>query len=142
MKKVLDENVKVFIGLEDYATSISTRYHTITGDEFISKGGQDKGPAPFELLLGSLGSCTAITLKTYANSKNWDLQSVEVFLNMEQAGPEDGKNTIFTRQINMRGNLSTEQTQRLLNVAKNCPVAKLLTGRVEINTQLLQAMAL
>jgi putative redox protein len=87
-------------------------------------------------LLASLGSCSVITLKMYAQNKKWDLISVDVKLNIEQVQKENEKITVITRKISLSGNLDSEQKERLLAVAKACPVAKTLTGTVEIESSL------
>lgn len=136
MEKLLDNDVKVFLGSDKYTTQVDTANHIFLADEPESKGGFDKGPAPYQLLLASLGSCTAITVKMYAERKNWPLESVNVTLNMEQEETPQGKHTVFVRTLHLGGNLSHEQQQRLLTVAKACPVAKILSGRIEINSKL------
>ena len=63
--------VKVNINEENYTTYITARQHPIIADEPLEIGGQDKGATPYELLLSSLGACTAITLRMYAQNKKW-----------------------------------------------------------------------
>ncbi|KAB2914263.1 MAG: OsmC family protein [Bacteroidetes bacterium] len=136
MEKLLDNDVKVFLGGEKYTTQIDTVNHVFLADEPENKGGFDKGPAPYQLLLASLGSCTAITVKMYAERKNWPLENVHVTLNMEQEDTPQGKHTVFIRKLHLAGALSQEQQERLLTVAKACPVAKILTGTIEIDSRL------
>ena len=45
-----------------------------------SIGGDDMGPSPFELLLGSLAACTAMTVRMYANRKQWPLEKINLSL--------------------------------------------------------------
>jgi putative redox protein len=136
MEKLLQTDVKVNIGHDKYAARIDTGNHQLVADEPVTKGGQDTGPAPYQLLLASLGSCTVITVKMYAERKGWDLQSVDVSLNMEQETTTEGKHTVFLRRLQLQGNLTDEQRQHLLKIAEKCPVAKLLTGKIEITSQL------
>jgi putative redox protein len=77
-------------------------------------------------------SCTAITLRMYANRKNWDLKEIQVDVNTSQA---DGE-TLFTRSIELIGTLDEEQRTRLLQVANACPVHKALSGTIQISTAL------
>lgn len=136
MKKLLDNDVKVFLGNEKYTSRIDTVNHVFLADEPEEDGGLDKGPAPYQLLLASLGSCTAITVKMYADRKNWPLENIHVTLNMEQEETPQGKRTVFIRSLQLNGALSQEQQQRLLAIAKACPVAKILAGTIEIDSRL------
>ena len=69
---------------ELYATSVDTGRLQFYGDEPVEKGGADVGPTAHQLFLASLGTCTAITLRMYANRKEWDLQKVTIRLNLEK----------------------------------------------------------
>ena len=99
-------------------------------DEPEAEGGGDTGPAPFELLLSALGSCTAITLKMYAQRKGWPLEEVDVKLSLEKT--QTG--SAIDRQIVLHGSLSAEQRERLLQIANACPVHKILTQPIAITT--------
>jgi putative redox protein len=54
------------IGSSDYEVSLRAGQHRLTADEGVAAGGQDRGPAPHELLCAALAACTAITLRMYA----------------------------------------------------------------------------
>ena len=57
----MSTSVSVSLGATDFPTVITARDHVIRADEPIEKGGTESGPEAFELLLASLGACTAIT---------------------------------------------------------------------------------
>jgi putative redox protein len=136
MEKLLEQGVSISLGKQNYATQIQARTHKLVADEPLKAGGTDTGFAPYELLLAGLGSCTAITMRMYADRKEWDLQHIDVKLNMEQETTTTGKHTVFSREIKLTGNLDDKQKERLLSIAKQCPVAKILNGQIEINSRL------
>jgi len=120
------------IGTTPYLVTHRAGRHTWQADEPADLGGGDAAPAPYELLLSSLGACTSITLKMYAARKGWPLAEVDVTLTLELT--ESGSR--IDRQIVLHGELSDEQRQRLLQVANACPVHKLLSRPIEIGTSL------
>jgi putative redox protein len=124
-------HVRTQIGETNYAVEVSARHHTLTSDEPASLGGQDAGPAPYDLLLASLGSCTAITLRMYANRKQWALRSVRVdlqFIREEAARIE--------RLITIEGDLTAEQRARLMEIADKTPVTLTISVGTPIRSEL------
>jgi len=117
---------------ELYKTAISTANNTIYADEPESSGGKDLGFSPKELLAASLGSCKAITIRMYAQRKGWPLKEAKVEVIFKQNA--ETNTSYFEAKIELTGDLSKEQRERLLTVAKNCPVHKILEGPMEINT--------
>ena len=113
-----------------FAQDIQVDEHRLRADEEPQKGGDDTAPAPHELLLAALGSCTAMTLKAYAARKGWPLRDAQVMLN---GGSSDGR-FVITRQIVLTGELDVEQRQRLIEIADKCPVHKTLVGEIAITT--------
>lgn len=112
------------------AQDVEVAEHRIRSDEEPQKGGEDTGATPHELLLAALGSCTAMTLKAYAERKGWPLADVKVTLN-----GENGEGAyIISRQIALAGDLDAEQRQRLLEIADKCPIHRTLKGGIAINT--------
>jgi putative redox protein len=102
----------------------------LRADHEAEDGGDDTGPAPHELLLAALGSCTSMTLRGYAARKGWSLNRVQVTLTGASA---DGK-YVINRQIVLDGDLDADQRQRLLEIAEKCPVHRTLTGEIAIQT--------
>jgi putative redox protein len=120
------------ISTEMYVTELKTDTHLLQADEPTDNGGKDLGPSPGDLLRMSLASCTAITLRMYANRKNLGVQQIEVMVSSEQ---QEGKTT-FRRSIEITGSLTAEQNVRMLQIANACPVHKMLTNPIEIETAL------
>jgi putative redox protein len=117
---------------EIYRTELKARKHNVIADEPEEEGGKDLGPRPGDFYRISLASCTAITLRMYANRKNFDVQKIEVTVSSE---PAEGKTMLYT-DIEINGNLDEAQRQRMLQIAKLCPVHKVLTNPIEISTNL------
>lgn len=113
-----------------FAQDITVARHRFRADEETGKGGDDTGPAPHELLLAALGSCTAMTLKVYAERKGWPLRDVRVTL----TGTTGDTGLVISRHLTLDGDLDAEQRQRLTEIADRCPVHKSLTGEIRIQT--------
>ncbi len=120
------------IGKELYKTEIKSTTNTIIADEPTEVGGKDLGFAPGELLASSLGACTAITLRMYANRKGWDLTDAKVEVTFEWN--EEKTKSIINRKIALFGTLDDTQRERLLKIANNCPIHKVLSNPIEIET--------
>jgi putative redox protein len=113
-----------------FAQDIEIAGHKLRADEETEKGGDNTGASPHELLLSALGSCTAMTLKVYAERKGWPLRDVHVRLN----GRSGDAGLVITRELILDGDLDAGQRQRLLEIADKCPVHKTLVGEITINT--------
>ncbi len=124
-------NIKASLGTELYRIELkSPTGNIVFADEPIDKGGQDKGFNPKELLAASLGACTCATVRMYADRKTWALESVNADVELVE---EDGQ-TKFIRKVQFTGNLDEEQRARLLAVANACPLHKILTHSIVIET--------
>lgn len=120
------------IGNARYAVNIKAGHHAIVADEGPSLGGKDLGPAPYELLLSALGACTAITLKMYAERKEWDLQEAHVSLLYRR----DADQGVIERTLTFDGSLDDAQKARLADIAERTPVTLTLKSGNTINTKL------
>ncbi len=123
------------IGNDRYKTELSARSHRVIADEPVDVGGNDVGPRPGDFIRMGLASCTAITLRMYANRKSWPVEQIRVSVSN---GAFDGK-TSYKTKIEITGALNEEQKNRLLQIAKLCPVHKLLTNPITIETNLVLA---
>jgi uncharacterized OsmC-like protein len=130
------------IGASGFRADINARSHIIATDEPVSLGGTDKGPTPYELLLGALSGCTAMTLRMYADRKGWPLESVEVRMRQTRSHELDCENCTTSevgiqhieRQIDLRGALTQEQRVRLIEIADRCPVKQTLERGIKVET--------
>jgi putative redox protein len=103
--------------------------HSLLVDEPVAAGGADAGPAPTRLVAAGLASCIAITMEMYAERKGWDLGAVEVDVDVEYDGYLP---TSFAASIHLPTALNEEQRDRLLAIARKCPVHKLLAGETPV----------
>lgn len=126
--------IKASIGLKKYKTLISSDTNQIIADEPLDLGGEDLGFSPTELLAASLGACTCATLRMYADRKQWPLEDVEVKVNFERDATIN-QSTIH-RKIQLFGNLTKEQKQRLLTIANSCYVHRTLSNPIHILSEL------
>ena len=101
-------------------------------DAELSKGGGGTGPSPHEYLAAALAACTSMTLKMYSERKSIPLKNAIVTLDIERHDDIE----IFTRHIELVGDLDNEQRARLLEIAQRCPIHKALAGEIQIKTQL------
>jgi putative redox protein len=143
-----EEEQVVVEGGAGFAQTIRARRHRFTADEPASYGGTDTGPSPYELLLASLGACTSMTLRMYADRKEWPLEAVRVLLAHDRVHAKDcdvctdderqggGQIDRIERKIDVLGELSDEQRQRLLEIAERCPVHRTLEGTIRISSAL------
>jgi len=139
-----DKQVVVRTGREKYYTEVRAEGHSLEADEPVSVGGADRGPTPYGLLLSSLGACTSMTLRMYADRKEWALDEVRVHLEHEKIHAEDcerceskeGKVDRIDRVIELEGDLTDEQRDRLLEIANKCPVHRTLHTENEVRSRL------
>ena len=119
------------VGPGPFVQSVTVRGHKLLADEPSSfPEGTDKGLSPNDFLLSSLGSCTSITLRMYARLKKLPLEKIIITLNR-------GENGEIDRKIELTGNLTSEQKNRLFEISNKCPIHKVLTNSVKINSKLI-----
>lgn len=122
------------IGLAKYQCTIEWRNGQFIADEPESNGGQDAGPDPYTLLLSSLASCTLITLRMYIDRKGWNIPNIIVNVNLFQAKENDVLITFIDRDISFPEPVELEQKDRLMEIARNCPISKVLEGNMKVRT--------
>lgn len=112
----------------DYKVINTVENHTWIADEPLELGGQDEGPKPLEYFLSSLASCILITLRIYAQRRNWDAGEIHIDLTLNEL--EEGVEII--KDITFSGNLEDSQKEKLFEISKRCPVSKILTNPIHI----------
>ena len=119
----------VYIDRDQYTTNIDTAGHQIIADEPEEKGGKNKGPDPFSLLLSSLGSCVVITLRMYADRKEMKVDRIAADVTM------DSDQNIHVA-IEIDGDVTDKERQRLKQIADMCPVNKFLLKEASITKEM------
>jgi len=110
-----------------YTLDVDNGRHHLYADEPLNFGSADLGPSPFEYLCASLGSCTAITLRMYAGRKKWDIDNISVTVTHSIRKIESGESkAVFTRVLNVSGDIDEAARGRLVEIANKCPVHKML----------------
>jgi putative redox protein len=140
----MSRNVFVNSGSLRFVQNISVGPHVLQGDEPNENGGKDAGPDPFELILAALGACAGITVQMYADRKQWPLEGAHVDLSYAKVPAADsaGSDTKLgmvdgiEMGISFDGDLSEDQQRRLLEIAGKCPIHRLLTSPIPIQTKL------
>jgi len=133
------ENFQVEINVND-------NEHQLRADEPISVGGDNTGPSPYDMLLGSLAACKIVTTQMYARRKDWALDGVELHMSTKKIHAKDcedavsspnAKIDVIDTEIRFLGDLSDEQTERLQEISERCPVHRTLKSETLIQTKLL-----
>lgn len=129
-------------GLGPYQQSVRVGKHRLIADEPEHLGGDNAGPEPFDLLLASLGACTSITLRMYAERKQLPLAGVSVELTHYQIDVAGhGKRDRISRKITLQGDLTRAQSDSLLAIANKCPMYRTLHSTMLIESVLADACA-
>jgi len=123
------------IGKQKFKTELQSRNHIVMADEPLEVGGQDLGFTPTELLESSLAACSTMTIRMYADRKGWDLEKVII-----QVGFKRNITTsevTFKKEIQLFGNLDNEKREKLLEMGSKCPIEKMITGNVRVQSKLI-----
>lgn len=137
-------NFVVAVTKDSYTTQVSTPSHMGLTDEPVELGGQNKGPSPYDLLMGALASCTSITLRMYINRKGWDVKRIRVRVNFSRVYEEDCESStsvkkkidVFERIIHIEGDIDSKKQERILEIADRCPVHLSLENGAKIKTRI------
>lgn len=135
-KNMADE-LTVHLTADKFKTIISNGKHQIIADEPEDLGGDDLGFQPPQLLLSALGACKVMTMRMYADRKTWKLEEAIVKLSHEVVKSEEQQTTFIRCHISLKGDLDEAQQARLLDVAGKCPLHRILTQNIAIDSNLL-----
>jgi putative redox protein len=137
------EWISATVGASGYRADVQAGPHAFIADEPIPLGGTGLGPTPYELLLGALSSCMAMTLRMYADRKGWPLHSVTIQLRTDRAHQKDCEQCEnsdvglprIARRIDLAGPLTDDQRTRLHQIADRCPVKQTLERGLKVETE-------
>lgn len=137
------ESVVARTGPEGFRTDLLAGKHHWVADEPERVGGDDTGPTPYDLLSAALASCTTMTLQMYARRKGWPLDDVVTRVRHTRVhgedcavdGAEPDHVDHLDREVELRGDLTSEQRARLLEIAERCPVHRSLHGGIRVRTK-------
>ncbi|MDZ7681806.1 MAG: OsmC family protein [Fodinibius sp.] len=130
---------------EEFVTTLTAGSHELVADEPVTvEGGKDQGPDPYDYLLMSLGSCTLMTIKMYANRKGWQLDDIYMELRHNKRHDEDceqcedskSKIDVIEKEVIIEGDLSDMQLDKILDISKKCPVHRTLIGDIKIESSI------
>lgn len=132
------------IGETGFRTEIMANGLSLVADEPVSAGGTNMGPTPYDYLVAGLGACTAMTLRMYADHKQWPLKEVVVSLSHKKIHARDCQACEtdqvmvdrIERDVEVKGPLDASQSKRLMEIADRCPVHRTLESKVSIHTTL------
>lgn len=122
------------IGKQTYKTEIQAKNHIVMADEPVEVGGQDLGFTPSELLESSLAACSAMTIRMYADRKQWNLEKVEIKVGFKRN--MSTQQVTFRKEIQLFGDLTTAQREALLEMGSKCPIEKMITGNIAVESNL------
>ena len=125
-------HARASIETTNYRTSIVTGHHQLVADELPTLGGKDVGPGPYELLTSALAACTAITLRMYAERKQWPVTAVHADVHFAREGDKQHIDRVLT----IEGDVDAEQKKRMADIAERTPVTLTLKRSMEIRTKL------
>ena len=124
------------------AISVGGR-HSLLADEPADYGGTDTGPTPYDLVLAGLGACKTMTMRMYADRKNFPLDRARVTLRHDKIHAEDcaacetevGRIDRIETVIEVIGDMDANTRQKIADIAEKCPVHRTLQSEVVIESR-------
>ncbi len=129
------------LGEQNYYTRIIGNNHVFYVDEPEEGGGRNKAPHPTAFLLGALASCTAITIRMYAQRKGWELGQIKVTAEKVETETKQGKQIKIIKQLAFGNKDLTEiEIKRLVTIGEKCPISKLLKNQTEMFSEVVDQL--
>ena len=129
------------LGEQNYYTRILGNNHVYYVDEPESGGGQNKAPHPTGYLLAALASCTAITIRMYAQRKDWDVGEIKVSAEKVEMEIAEGKVTKIVKKLAFGNKDLTERDiKRLVTIGEKCPISKMLKNETQMESEVVEQL--
>tara|TARA_B110000285_G_C15124641_1_gene619383 strand:+ start:1403 stop:1783 length:381 start_codon:yes stop_codon:yes gene_type:complete len=112
---------------DKYTVDNQAREHQWYSDEPLDEGGSDLGARPTELLLSAIASCKLMTIRMYADRKEWELDDVKIDLTLEKAD----RMNVITQKLEIDADLNELQIKRIHSISSRCPIALMMGDNVE-----------
>ena len=114
-----------------YCTRFSDGTHEGLSDTTANKGGNHGGFRPHDLLEAALASCVNMTLRMYADHHGISLAGVMTRVKLDRSVPDEA---VFRYEVELEGDLTSEQKQMLILAANACPVRRTLSKRIRFES--------
>ncbi len=127
----------VTLTTRNYLGESKMRNHFAVIDEPVDRGGDNNGPTPVEYLLTAIGGCVSMTLRMYAERKNWDVGKITVNVIQKEKLTPNGVEKLLLEEISFEKETTEEQRMKLLEIAGKCPVAKMVKDETPISSKII-----
>jgi putative redox protein len=121
--------------LDHMKLAIQSRSHSIVCDLPAENGGEDTGMMPPELLLASLGSCSAVYALQYLKAHNLPDSGVEVSVTADKLA-QPARLGNFRVHVVCPIALTNEQTEGLRRAVDHCMIHNTLMAPPEVRIEL------
>ena len=111
---------------------------TVPMDASVDHGGANDGPRPMELILLSLGGCTAMDVISILQKKRQEVTNFEILLHADRSSEHPKVFTDITVEFVVTGhNLDEEAVKRAVELSetKYCSANAMLSKAVPIHTK-------
>jgi putative redox protein len=135
-----------FSGFEgSMVVNITNGKHMWITDEPPNYEGNDLGPNPVEMLMGSLAACTIVTVIKKSKEIGINIGTIAVSCSytrlLDSKNSETSDETTWPQRVKVIKSISLlditdpELLKTIKSFADNCPVESILTSQLQINTE-------
>jgi len=134
---VKNSESKTVLSADSYKAIAVSRGHEMKMDRPFEDGGNNIAPTPVEYLLSAIGGCVSMTLRVFSLHKGWDLGEITVNVIQIKKRTEKGIETSLFEEISFENEVTEKQKEKLVVMARKCPVAQLLKKETSIKTKII-----